>query len=108
MGRLYLGGFWVLPRLKAAFRPEALADFRDLSFAQVERALARVNGVVAERELVRMLDGRAQDESRVFERFKVESAVRLFEHRQLALVHDLRRCQLSPMHGDPGDGVIAR
>src|SRR6266481_6815700 len=108
MGRLTLAGFWVLPRLKAAFRAEALADFRDFSFALVERTLARVNGVIAEHELVRMLDGRAQDESRVFERFEVESTVRLLEHRQLALVHDLRRCQLSPMHRDPGDRVIAR
>src|SRR5712692_6484320 len=108
MGRLTLAGFWVLPRLEAAFRPEALADFRDFSFASVERRLARMNGVIAEHELVGMLDGRAQDEARVFERFEVESPVRLFEHRQLALVHDLRRCQLSSMHGDPGDRVIVR
>src|SRR5712691_129125 len=108
MGRLYLAGFWVLPRLEAAFRAEAPADFRDCSFAPVERKLARMNGVIAEYELVRMLDCRAQDESRVFERFKVESAVRLFENRQLALVHDLRRCQLSSMHGDPGNRVPVR
>src|SRR5258706_16019764 len=55
--------------LKTAFRAEALADFRDFRFALVERALARVNGVHAERELVGVLDGRAQDEARVFERF---------------------------------------
>src|SRR5712691_5338058 len=108
MGRLTLAGFWVLPWLDAAFRAEALADLRDFCLAPLERLLARVNGVHAERELVRMLDGRSQDEARVFARFKFESAVRLFEHRQLALVHDLRRCQLSPMHGDPGDRVIAR
>src|SRR6266853_3355807 len=108
MGRLTLSGFWVLPRLDAAFRAEALADFRDFSFAPVERKLARMNGVIAEHELVRMLDGRAKDESRVFERFKVKSTVRFFENRQLALVHDLRRCQLSPMHRDPGDCVLVR
>src|SRR6266581_9344519 len=108
MGRLTLAGFWVLPRLDAAFRAEALADFRDPSFASIERKLARMNGVIAEHEVVGMLDGRAQDESRVFERFEVESTVRLFENRQLALVHDLRRRQLSPMHGDPGDRVIVR
>src|SRR5712691_1431702 len=106
MGRLHLAGFWVLPRLEATFRAEALADLRDFCLAPLERLLARMNGVIAEHELVRMLDGRAQDESRVFKRFKVESTVRLFEHRQLALVHDLRRCQLSSMHGDPGDRVI--
>src|SRR2546425_7425524 len=108
MGRLYLAGFWVLPRLEAAFRAEALADLRDFCLASVERALARVNGVIAEHEVVGMLDGRTQDEARVFEGLEFESAVRLFEHRQLALVHDLRRCELSPMHGDPGDRVIVR
>src|SRR5712691_1451577 len=108
MGRLYLAGFWVSPRLDAAFRAEALADFRDFSFASVERSLARMNGVVAEHEVVGMLDGRTQDEARVFERFKFEGLVRLLEHRQLALVHDLRRCQLSPMHRDPGNRVPVR
>src|SRR5712691_8639081 len=108
MGRLYLAGFWVLPRLEATFRAEALADLRDFCLAPLERLLARVNGVHAERELVRMLDGRAQDEARVVERFEFERAVRLFEHRQLALVHDLRRRQLSPMHGDPGHRVRVR
>src|SRR6266571_3326618 len=108
MGRLTLAGFWVLPRLEAAFRAEALADFRDFRFASVERSLARMNGVIAEHELVRMLDGRAEDKARVFARFKIKSPVRLFEHRQLALVYDLRRCQLSSMHGDPGDRVIVR
>src|SRR5437773_2768172 len=108
MGRLYLAGFWVSPRLDAAFRAEALADFRDFSFALVERRLARMNRVIAEHEVMGMLDGRTEDKARVFERFKFESAVRFFEHRQLALVHDLRRCELSPMHGDPGDRVIVR
>src|SRR6266568_5649759 len=108
MGRLTLAGSWVLPRLEATFRAEALADFRDFSFASVERNLARMNGVIAEHEVVGMLDGRTQDKAGVFERFKFEGPVRLFEHRQLALVHDLRRCQLSPMHGDPGDRVIVR
>src|SRR6266581_4656726 len=108
MGRLTLAGFWVLPRLKAPFRAEPLADFRDPSFALVERKLARMNGVIAEHDVVGMLDGRAQDEARVFARFEVKSPVRLFEHRQLALVHDLRRCQLSSMHCDPGNPVIVR
>src|SRR6266581_1327923 len=108
MGRLTLAGFWVLPWLDAAFRAEALADLRDFCLAPLERLLARVNGVHAECELVRMLHRRTQDEARVFERLEFERAVRLFEHRQLALVHDLRRCQLSSMHGDPGDRVIVR
>src|SRR6266480_3166914 len=108
MGRLTLAGFWVLPWLKATFRAEALADFRDFRFASIERSLARMNGVVAEHEIVGMLDGRTEDKARVFACFKFEGLVRLFEHRQLALVHDLRRCQLSPMHGDPGDRVIVR
>src|SRR6266568_803414 len=108
MGRLTLAGFWVLPRLDAAFRAEALADLRDFCLAPLERLLARVNGVHAECELVRMLHRRTQDEARVFERLEFERAVRLFEHRQLALVDDLRRCQLSSMHGDPGDRVIVR
>src|SRR6267378_5269231 len=108
MGRLTLAGFWVSPRLEAAFRAEALAYLRDFRFALVERALARVNGVHAEREVVGMLDGRTQDEARVFEGLEFESAVRLLEHRQLALVDDLRRREISPMHGDPGDRVIVR
>src|SRR5712692_7955880 len=108
MGRLYLAGFWVLPRLEATFSAEALADLRDFCLAPLECLLARVNGVHAERELVRMLDSRAQDEARVVERFEFERAVRLFEHRQLALVHDLRRRQLSSMHGDPGNRVRVR
>src|SRR5438445_9443035 len=108
MGRLTLAGFWVSPRLEAAFRAETLADFGDFSFALVERRLARMNRVIAEHEVMGMLDGRTQDKSSVFERFKFERAVRLLEHRQLALVHDLRRCQLSPMHRDPGDRVIVR
>src|SRR6266480_5404873 len=108
MGRLTLAGFWVLPWLKATFRAEALADFRDFRFASIERSLARMNGVIAEHELVRMLDGRTEDEARVFACFKFEGAVRLFENRKLALVRDLRRCQLSPMHGNPGDRVIVR
>src|SRR5439155_2085655 len=108
MGRLTLAGFWVSPRLDAAFRAESLADLRDFSFASVERALARMNGVVAEHEVMGMLDGRTQDEARLFERFKFESAVRLLEYRQLALVHDLRRCELSPMHRDPGNRVPVR
>src|SRR5258708_15423934 len=108
MARLPRAGFWVLPGLKGTFYPEALADLRDFSFASVERRLARVNGIVAEHEVVGMLDRRAQDKARLFERFKFESAVRLFEHRQLALVHDLRRCELPPMHRDPGDRVLVR
>src|SRR6267378_8453047 len=108
MGRLTLAGFWVSPRLEAAFRAEALAYLRDFRFALVERLLARVNGVHAEREVVGMLDGRTQDEARVFEGLEFEGAVRLFEHRQLAPVHDLRRRQLSPMHRDPGDRVRVR
>src|SRR5258708_8287216 len=101
MARLPRAGFWVLPGLKGTFYPEALADLRDFSFASVERRLARVNGIVAEHEVVGMLDRRAQDKARLFERFKFESAVRLFEHRHLPLVHDLRRSQLSPMHPAP-------
>src|SRR6266853_2515021 len=108
MGRLTLSRFWVVPWLDAAFRAEALADFRDFSFAAVERKLARMNGVVAEREVVGMLDRGTQDKARVFERLEFDGAVRLFEHRQLALVHDLGRCELSPMHGDPANGVIGR
>src|SRR6267143_6358647 len=108
MGRLYLAGFWVSPRLKAPFSAEALADFRDFRFALVERLLARVNRVHAEGELVRVLDRRAQDEARVVEGFEFESAVRLFEHGQVALAYDLRRCQLSSMHCDPGDCVLFR
>src|SRR3989442_8183253 len=108
MGRLTLAGFWVLSRLEATFRAEALAYFCDFCLAPLERLLARMNRVHAERELVRMLDSRAQDEAGVVERFEFERAVRLFEHRQLALVHDLRRRQLSPMHGDPGHRVLVR
>src|SRR6266571_6718627 len=108
MGRLTLAGFWVSPRLEAAFRAETLADFRDFSFALVERTLARMNRVIAEHEVMGMLDGRTEDKARVFACFKFEGLVRLFEHRELALVHDLRRCELSPMHGDPGDRVIVR
>src|SRR6266446_10012409 len=98
MGRLTLAGFWVLPRLEATFCPKALADLRDSCLAPLERLLARVNGVHAERELVRMLDSRAQDEAGVVERFEFERAVRLFEHRQLACLHE--RCELSSMHRD--------
>src|SRR5713101_2832488 len=108
MGRLTLAGFWVLPWLEATLRAEALADLRDFSFASVERRLARMNGVIAEHEVVGMLDGRAQDKARVFERFEFEGAVRFLEHRELPLVHDFRRRQLSPMHGDPGHRVRVR
>src|SRR5256885_6037682 len=108
MGRLTLAGFWFSPRLEAAFRAETLADFGDFSFALVERRLARVNGVIAEHEVMGMLDGRTEDEARVFDCFKFEGTVRFLEHRELPLVHDLRRCQLSPMHGDPGDRVPVR
>src|SRR5216117_580227 len=108
MGRLTLAGFWVSPWLEAAFRAEALADFRDFRFALVERALTRVDGVIAEHKLVGVLHRGAQDEARVVERLEFQSAVRLFEHGQLALVHDLRRCQLSSMHCDPGDFVLFR
>src|SRR2546430_7953750 len=108
MGRLTLAGFWVLPRLEAPFRAEALADFGDFSFALVERRLARMNGVIAEHEVMGMLDGRTEDEARVFDCFEFEGTLRFLEHRELPLVHDLRRCQLSPMHRDPGDRVIVR
>src|SRR5712664_2835762 len=94
--------------LKTAFHPKALADFRDLRFAPRERIPARMNGLVAEHELVRMLDRRAQDEARAFKGFKFEGPARRFEHGQLAPVHDLRRSEPSPVHGDPGDGVIFR
>src|SRR2546427_7421231 len=106
MGRLTLAGFWVLSRLEATFRAEALAYFCDFCLAPLERLLARVNGVHAERELVRMLDSRAQDEARVFERFEFDAPVRLFEHRQLACLHE--RCELSSMHRDPSNGVLVR
>ena len=52
-----------------------------------------------------MLDSRTQDEACVFNGFKFERTVRLFEHRQLALLDDLRRSEPSSMHGDPCNGV---
>src|SRR5882762_2242420 len=94
--------------LKTTFGPKALADFCDSCFASVERTLARMNGVGAEHEVVGMLDGRTQDEAGVFKSLEFEGAARLLEHGQLALVHDLRRSQLSLVHGDPGDGMILR
>src|SRR5216684_6070548 len=97
-----------IPRLKSPFRAKPLADFSDLCFASVERLPARMYGIGAEHQVVGMLDRRAQDEARILKGFKFEGRVRLFEHGQLALVHDLRRSELSLVHGDPGDGVILR
>jgi hypothetical protein len=67
-----------------------------------------MNRIVAEHKIIRMLDGRAQDETCVFEGFEFEGSIRLFKNRQLAVIHDLGRSQLSFMHGDPGNGVIVR
>src|SRR5437773_4939242 len=108
MGRLYLAVFWVLPWLNATFRAEAFADFRDFRFAPLERLLARVNGVHAARELVRVLDRRSQDEARVLARLEVERAVRFLEYREFPCLHDLRRGELALVHGDPGDCVLFR
>src|SRR6267142_4127717 len=55
-----------------------------------------------------MLDRRAEDEARVFEGLEFYGGVRFLEHGQLTPVHDLRRCQLSCVDGDPGDGVSLR
>src|SRR5947208_4290667 len=97
-----------IPRLKSPFRAKPLADFPDFCFASVECPPARMYGVGAEHKIVGMLDRRAQDEAGVCKGFEFEGAVRLFEHRQLALIHDLRRSELSLVHGDPRDRVIAR
>lgn len=87
--------------LKAAFGLEALADLCDSCFASIERVLTRMNRVDADHEIVGILDSRTQNETGVFADFEFEVSVRLFEHRQLALAHDLRRGQLSFMQGDP-------
>src|SRR5438034_8197837 len=97
-----------IPRLKSPFRAQPLADFPDFCFASVECLPARMHGIGAEHQIVGMLDGRTEDEACVFKGFKFEGAVRLFEYGQLALIHALRRSELSLVHGDPRDRVIAR
>src|SRR5712691_2148326 len=54
-----------------------------------------------------MLDGGTQNEARVFKGLKFESAVRLFEHREFALIHARGCGELSFVQSDPGDYVIA-
>src|SRR5436309_15639176 len=88
-----------IPRLKSPFRAKPLADFPDFRFASVERFPARMYGIGAEHQVVGMLDGRTEDEARVINGFKFEGRVRLFEHDQLALIDDLRRSELSLVHG---------
>src|SRR5439155_18227811 len=97
-----------IPRLKSPFRPKPLADFPDFRFASVECLPARMHGIGAEHQVVGMLDGRTEDEACVFKGLEFEGAIRLFEYGQLALIHDLRRSELSLVHGDPRDRVIAR
>src|SRR5439155_1754499 len=97
-----------IPRLKSPFRAKPLADFSDFRFASVECFPARMYGIGAEHQVVGMLDGRTEDEARVSKGFKFEGRIRLFEHRQLALIHDLRRSELSLVYGDPRDSVIVR
>src|SRR5216117_1132666 len=97
-----------IPRLKSPFRAQPLADFPDFCFASVECLPARMHGIGAEHQIVGMLDGRTEDEACVFKGLEFEGAIRLFEYGQLALIHDLRRSELSLVHGDPRDRVIAR
>src|SRR5712664_1032938 len=69
-----------IPRLKSSFRAKPLADFSDFCFASVECLPARMYGIGAEHQVVGMLDGRTQNEARVFQGFKFEGRIRLFEH----------------------------
>src|SRR5579871_165205 len=94
--------------LNTAFRPEALADFCDFCFASVERMPIRMNRIHAKHEVEGMPGSRTEDEASVFNGFKFDGTVRLFEHRELAFVDDRRRGQLSLMQGQPGNCVIGR
>ena len=83
-------------------------DTLDLGFAPVQRLTVGVNRVVAEHEVMGMLDRRPEDELRVTFCHERQNAIRFFEHGNLVLQHMACRVKLARTWRHPADRVPGR
>src|SRR3984893_10394944 len=81
------------------------ADIGDLALAYAQGIRAGVHGVVPGHEVVRALDGTAEDEAGIGERFDLDRLLALLEHGDLARRYLLRRRHDPLVRRDPGDVV---
>src|SRR5258706_14740925 len=92
------------PALGAQAPPDAL----NLDLAFLQGAHAGVDGVIAQYQIMRMLDGGADDESRVAPGDEFQCFVRLFEHDELACRNRFGAIDLPIVNKCPRDVVAAR
>src|SRR4029077_2285976 len=85
---------------------QSSTDFCDVIFSKAQGFGIGMNGVVARHEIVRVLDGRAEDEARIRERFKLDRLVAPLENDDFAGRYTLRGRHHSLVRGDPGDVVV--
>src|SRR5450432_3116200 len=85
---------------------QAAADLLDACLAFAQGLSAGVYRVIAEHQVVRMLDGRAEDELGVGLGVKGDGLVRLLEERELAGLQRIRRAEASAADRAPGDRVL--
>lgn len=69
---------------------QSSTDFGDVVFANAQGFGIGMNGVVTRHELVRVLDGRAEDEASIRECFKLDRLVAPLEHDDFAGRYTLR------------------
>src|SRR5436190_2990224 len=94
--------------LKASCFAQLLADPRDLGFAALERLRARVHGVVAKDQRMRMSYGRAEDERRVPVGLQINPGLGLLEHDELSRLDFFRCAQPAAVDREPSHVVHCR
>src|ERR1700759_803281 len=96
------------PGPKNALIAQAASDLGDVAFALAQRIRRGVHRVVAGYQFVGMLDGRAEHERRVGQRFELDRLVAFLEHGGFAGRNLRWRCDPSLMRRDPCDVMIPR
>src|ERR1700733_10005018 len=93
------------PCAQDALVVQPAADIGDIALSDAQRVCVGVYGIVSGHEVMRVLDGRAEDEAGIGERFKRDRLIALLEHDGFARRYLLWRSHDSLVTRDPGDVV---